>query len=125
MDEYMKILMNFMQNLMTMKEILEKGASIEYYSKEFLPYIDFFRNNVTYTYELLYKHKDSEFKTEYIKLLDLLSDMCNNLEQFYNYSLLNNMSLTYEVEKYFNSFTYAMGGALIQVGATMKLYKFE
>ena len=125
MDEKLKMLMNFMQNLVAMKEILDKQADIKYYSEEFFPYIAFFRNNVSYTYELLYGCKSSKFKTEYIKLLDLLSDMCNKLEQFYNYSLLNNMNLTYEVGQHFDSFTYTMGSALIQVGETMKLYKFE
>lgn len=120
MDESLHILLDFMRTLTEMKEIIEKEINIQQYCNDLFPYISHIRNNVSYTYELLSKYNDSNYKNEYVKTLDLLNETCNKLEMFCNYSLLQNMELSNELATKFDNFTYSLGSSLIQLSNVLK-----
>lgn len=120
MDESLHILLDFMQTLTEMKSLIEKEVNIKQYYNDLFPYIAHIRNNVTYTFELLSKYNNSNYKSEYIKTLDSLNVTCNKLEIFCNYSLIQNMTISNELATKFDDFTYNLGSSLIQLSTTLK-----
>ena len=120
MNESLHILFDFMQTLTEMKTIIEKEVNIKQYYTDLFPYISHIRNNTSYTYELLSKYSDSNYKKEYIKTLDSLNETCNKLEMFCNYVLLQNMNLSNELAYKFDNFTYSLGSSLIQLSNALK-----
>ena len=123
LDQSISILLKFMQHLAQMKEIIENGTSVEYYYENLTSYLNLFRNNVSYTFELLSNYTDSIYKTNYIITLTTINKMCNYLEDFLNFSLLNKMNFTESLETKLDNFIYDLGESLIKVGETLKLSK--
>lgn len=123
LDKSIDILFKFMQHLIELKQIIEKDLTIEQYFESLFPYIELFRNNVTYTFELLSNYNNSTFKNSYIETLNSVNIMYNCLEDFCNYSLLNKMNFTETLENKFDKFTYRLGESLIKIGETLKYSK--